>query len=1009
LLERKVVRTGIAYVVLAWPLLEIGNTLLELLSLSPEATETSGHWLLIAIAVGFPVTLVLSWIFDFHVSGVTVTHSGSARLDDFRYADPQPIDVAGLNLNLTPRNALMGRVRELRTIASCIDRAVSGSGSMILIGGEPGVGKTRLGEEALVSGRNRGMLPLTGHAYEERGAAFITSTEILEEILRILPADALRNALGPTAPEMSKLLPELRRIFPEIPEPIELPPDQQQRYLFNRVLEFLERLSRCSPLIFLLDDLHWADESSVLLLEHVMPHLERLPVIFVITYRDVTADMDDPFQRVLPELLKQKYVTRIALPRLNFDEVRSLLAELGGTNPPDAIVELFMRETRGNAFFVHSVYRHLEEEGKLFDAGHQWLADIDEQVVPEDVRLVVRRRLDRLDDVVIDLLRTAAVMGLRFTLDVVERASEVSADAGLDAIEQAEAAGLVFPAQGRRQARYEFSHALVRQTLLESISSARRQRLHLKIAEAMQSLFGAKGPHLVSMARHFYRAGTAADADTTVRYLDLAGRQLLATSAADEALFIFDTALGMEHEMAPVQRAHLLYHKGLALRGLGRWLDAARAWEEALPILEASAEHEIVARVCWDLAYQCIWLSQNEVAIALALRGLGAIGDDATPARGRLLAILGHAYGTSGDWTHSEIYMPQALALAESLSQNRLLQAEVLISAEYRSQHWCQGARSADIADRTIAIMRQSGTPWDLSSALGVAMIAYMLNGRFDDAEALYAEGRALAERHGDIGNEMHHLMIHGTVQSYRGRLDTGRELLEAGVNWCRDNNLPWTSIFQTWLGMALFWRGDWDGAADLMQRAVAAEVPHGFTLGEERGHRLLLLAYRNDERCESAMAECESLLPVAGAENPQGRWFVGMAMVEAAALMGRLDTAAALYPQATQLIAAGSKVLWTLGLTEKHAAIAAAADGRWDLANEHFDKALQQATEIGYPMGRADTLCWRGRMLLASGAGDESRAEALLEEAGSLYAGLGMPQHVQMVRRVSHSPLLMS
>ena len=171
-----------------------------------------------------------------------------------------------------------------------------------MIGGEPGVGKSRLGEEALALGRNMGLLPLTGHAYECRGVPFVTSSEILEEILQVLPADTLRNVMGNTAPEMAKLLPDLRRAFPGIPDAIELPVEQQQRFLFNAVLEFLKRLGRCTPVVMLFDDLHWADESSIALLEHLAPHVQKMPILVVATFRDVETDMGEPFKRALTVL-----------------------------------------------------------------------------------------------------------------------------------------------------------------------------------------------------------------------------------------------------------------------------------------------------------------------------------------------------------------------------------------------------------------------------------------------------------------------------------------------------------------------------------------------------------------------------------------------------------------------------------------------------------------------------------------------------------------------------------
>ncbi len=265
---------------------------------------------------------------------------GGAVPRRFEFAELGAIDLDQLDLGRPQLTALYGRDEECALIAKRLDAAVAGQGGIVLVGGKPGEGKTRLGEEALEMGLARGMLPLLGQAYEEHGAPFIVSTEIIEDIQRALPPDVLRNALGDTAPEIARLVPDLRRALPDIPEAPELPLEQQQRFFFNAMLEFTNRLAKASPLVYLLDDLQWADESSCLLLEHVAPHIARLPVLMVITYRDVAADIGEPFKRALAHLAHQDYVTRIRLRHLARDAVAGMLEALAGSPPPDEVVEL---------------------------------------------------------------------------------------------------------------------------------------------------------------------------------------------------------------------------------------------------------------------------------------------------------------------------------------------------------------------------------------------------------------------------------------------------------------------------------------------------------------------------------------------------------------------------------------------------------------------------------------------------------------------------------------------
>ena len=171
------------------------------------------------------------------------------------------------------------------------------------------------------------MLTLVGRCYEEGAHPFIPFVESFEQITRVLPRERLAAALGDAAPEVAKLLPGLRRIFPDMPPPIELPGEQQRRFMFNSIHEFLTRTVEQGPLVWLLDDLHWADESSLQLLEHLVSHLDTLPILILGTYRDVELEVGRPFQRVLATMVRQRQAQRIALKRLPIAAVAELAGE----------------------------------------------------------------------------------------------------------------------------------------------------------------------------------------------------------------------------------------------------------------------------------------------------------------------------------------------------------------------------------------------------------------------------------------------------------------------------------------------------------------------------------------------------------------------------------------------------------------------------------------------------------------------------------------------------------
>ena len=501
------------------------------------------------------------------------------------------------------RTPYVGRESERAELRRLMEGAIAGRGALVLLGGEPGVGKTRLAEEALAEARQRGCLPLTGRCYEMEGTPpFIPWVEVVEHSARITPRAAFREVLGDAAPEVAKLVPELRRMFHDIPQPIELPPAQQRRYLFNSFLEFVERGARITPHVMLLDDLHWADASTLLLLQHLAQQLDRIPLLIVGTYRDVDLDVERPFAEMLEALTRQRLAHKLALGRLDERGVAEMLKALSNQDPPPALVTAVYAETEGNPFFTEEVFHHLAEEGRILDKHGEWRNDlrVERLEVPEGVRLVIGRRLKRLSDEARRVLAGAAIVGRSFESGLLEALGDVEGEALETALEEAESAKLILPLSSGREPRWEFTHGLIRQTLEHSVSLMRRQRTHLRVAEAMERVYGKNAERFASdIGQHLYQAGVAADPEKTVRYLTLAGDQALAKGAFDEALRQLSDALSIQEEHdSDDQRivADLHDKKALALRGGGHWEEAVTEWHTALSGFHALRDHAAIAR-----------------------------------------------------------------------------------------------------------------------------------------------------------------------------------------------------------------------------------------------------------------------------------------------------------------------------------------------------------------------------------------------------------------------------
>ena len=249
------------------------------------------------------------------------------------------------------RTPFVGREDERTAINRLIDHLAGGQGGIVLISGDPGVGKTRLAEEMAAQAREKGCNTFTGHCYETEGTLpYIPFVEIVEAISRALPLDALRSLLGDAAPEVAKLAPDIRRLLPDVPSPVQVAPAQERHLLFNRISEFIDRLSKERPLLLVFEDLHWADSATLFLLQHLAPRIQPLPLLVLGTYREVELDSSRPFAKTLEDLTRRRLAGRLALKPLARADVQAMLRLISGQDPPTPSQTPFMARLKGIRF-----------------------------------------------------------------------------------------------------------------------------------------------------------------------------------------------------------------------------------------------------------------------------------------------------------------------------------------------------------------------------------------------------------------------------------------------------------------------------------------------------------------------------------------------------------------------------------------------------------------------------------------------------------------------------------
>ena len=357
--------------------------------------------------------------------------------------------------------------------------------------------------------------------------------------------------MGTGASDIGQVVSDVRDRLPGLEAPPQLEPEQARFRLFDSITAFLKSAGRRQPLVLILDDLHWADHPSLLLLEFVARELSNARLLIIGTYRDVELSRQHPLSRSLGELTRERLFQRVLLRGLDKEDVRRFIELASGITPPTGMVEAVHRQTEGNPLFVTEVVRLLVQEGELTQekAGQRdsWSVRI-----PEGVREVIGRRLDRLSERCNETLTIASVVGREFTLEqlspLIEDPSAGSGQAMtearlLDVLDEALSARVIEELP-KSVGRYQFTHALIQETLAGELSTTRKVRLHARIAEAFELLYGDNAEaHAAELTHHFAEAQTVLGKEKLVRYSLLAGERALSSFAFQEGLAHFERGL----------------------------------------------------------------------------------------------------------------------------------------------------------------------------------------------------------------------------------------------------------------------------------------------------------------------------------------------------------------------------------------------------------------------------------------------------------------------------------
>jgi DNA-binding SARP family transcriptional activator len=667
--------------------------------------------------------------------------------------EPERNFPAALVLAAGAKDMFVGRASDLKTLDGVYAEVARGTRRLMLVCGEPGIGKTRLAAQFARHAYEQGAIVLYGRCDEEALLAQQPFVEALRHYLRAYPARELAGRLPAVAGELRRIVPEIVGRIPDLQEPLAGDPEGARSRLFEAVGALLCEAAQDTPMVLVLDDLHWADKATLLLLKYIVRYPREARLMVLGMYRDTEVDVEHPLCAALTDLGREHYLERRALAPLDAAAVSALVDVHAGEKAPSELGHIVYEGTEGNAFFVVEVLRHLAESGTIGGVSTQTARGIGtgRLAVPESVKDVIGQRIARLGRDTNRLLATASVFGSEFELEVLQRLGIQGEDELVEGLESAVRARVIEELAGP-PGRYTFSHALIRDTVYEALTATRRALLHRRGAAALEEAHAADlEPYLAELAHHFAQAGLSGDIDKAIDYGRRAGEHALVQSAYEQAAAHFRRTVELIDAASSArrleQRCDLIIAQGEAERQAGdpvyrqTLLDAADFAQEL-------HDPERLARAALANNRGIFSSGQgiDRERVRVLQAALDAYDPAESPTRAAMLAMLALELTTDPDPRRRDSLHDEAVAMARHVGDPRTL-AQVL--TQRCAAQWNPTLNPAERR----ALLREAGELADrLKDPLLTGHLAYLgaqaaMNvGDLEESDRLLAQLTAIAE-----------------------------------------------------------------------------------------------------------------------------------------------------------------------------------------------------------------------------------------------------------------------
>jgi class 3 adenylate cyclase len=910
--------------------------------------------------------------------------------------EPAPVTGIALpeRLRELPPTGYVGRVAERERLDALWSQAREGSLRVALIGGEAGVGKTRLSTHLALQAHGQGATVLYGRCDEDLGVPYQPWVQALRYFVAQAPQAVLDEHVERFGGDLDRLVPALGDRVPELPGPRQSDPETERYLLYAAAAGLLEGAAAQEPIVLVLDDLHWADGPTLSLLRHIVATGSAMRVLLMGTYRDSDLAREHPLTALLADLHREQGVQRLKLTGLEAEDVLALMEAVAGQDMEEDGRELareITRETAGNPFFAGELLRHLTESGAIaHEDGGRWrlVGEVSDLGLPQSVREVVGRRVERLGADARTALGAAAVIGRDFDLDLLVAVVELAEARLLDLLDEAVGASLL-QESSERAGRFTFTHALVEHTLYEDLGRTRRARLHQRVAEALEEQCGEDpGERMGELATHWGAATVSANPDRALHYAQRAGDRALAALAPDEAVRWYQQALALQtqaHGDDRSERCDLLTGLGEAQRQAGNPEFRQTLLDAAGLARELDDVDRLVRAVLANTRGLTSRLGTVDGERVEMLQAAALALPDGDPRRAQVLALQAAELHYAGEPSRCRQLAAEAIEIARAAGD----QAALAHTLAYVS--WAITAPDT-LAQRRLLV----GELGDLTQRLDDPRLSYLTavwrfatgleSGDRSQIESSLLTIRALTASVPQLTSGWGLLVDEATWSLVQGDIEASEQwAIQAAEAGAAAGEPDAAMAFGVQLLTLRYLQGRF---AELVDQVVQSASEEDGLPAYRAGVALALIETgREDEARELALAEDLRSIPLDQA------W--STAMIVWAIVCSRLaivDRAGELYemlaPYSDQLAATPPSVYgsiaWALG------ALAGTLE-RHEQAEGHFAAAAEIEERLGALLLLARTRASWARTLIARGRPEDlDRAQSMLEQAEDTAESLG-------------------